>query len=154
MQECKLVKVLIHVGVKLSANQYPKAQEDVEDMSFVLYASVVGSLMYAMAYTRPSIANAMGALSKYMSKPGKEQWTTAKKVFKYQRGTLDYAICYQGRPRPQREGYMALLAHIGLEILTIEDLKVVMFLNYFIEILVGIRKRQVVVARCTINYKS
>ena len=45
-------------------------------MSRVPYASVVGSLMYAMVYTRPDIAHAMGVLSRFMSKPGKEHWTT------------------------------------------------------------------------------
>jgi hypothetical protein len=33
-------------------------------MSCVPYASVVGSLMYAMVYTRPNIAHAVGVLSK------------------------------------------------------------------------------------------
>jgi hypothetical protein len=45
MQECKPVKVLIPVGVKLSADQCPKTHEEEEDMSRVPYASVVGSLM-------------------------------------------------------------------------------------------------------------
>jgi hypothetical protein len=40
-------------------------------MFCVPYASAVGSLMYAMVYTRPYIAHAMGVLSKYMSKTRK-----------------------------------------------------------------------------------
>ena len=32
-----------------------------------------------------------------MSKPGKEHWTAINRVFKYLRGTIDYAIYYQGR---------------------------------------------------------
>ena len=44
----KLVKVHILVGVRLSAEQCPKSQEEEEDMSHVPYASVVRSLMYAM----------------------------------------------------------------------------------------------------------
>jgi len=43
-----------------------------DDMSGVPYASAVGSLMYVMVYTRPYIAHAVGILSKFMSKPGKE----------------------------------------------------------------------------------
>jgi hypothetical protein len=50
-------------------------------MSRVPYVSVVGSLMYAMVCTRPNIAHAVGVLSRYMSKPGKEHWTTVKRVF-------------------------------------------------------------------------
>ena len=71
-------------------------------MSWVPYASAVGSLMYAMVCTRPDIAYVVGVLSRYMSKPGKEHWTAIKRVFRYLRGTTDYAICYQGRPRPDR----------------------------------------------------
>jgi hypothetical protein len=41
-------------------------------MSHVPYASVVGSLMYAIVCTRPEIAHAVGVLSRYVSKPGKE----------------------------------------------------------------------------------
>ena len=66
------------------------------------YASAVGSLMYAMVYTRPYIAHVMGVLSRYMSKPRKEHWTAVKRVFRYLRGTIDYAIYYQGRPRTDR----------------------------------------------------
>jgi hypothetical protein len=97
MQECKPVKVPIPVGVKLSVAQCPKTHEEEEDMSHVPYASAVGSLMYAMVYTRPDIAHAVGVLSRYMSKPGKEHWTAIKKVFRYLRGTTSYGLCYEGR---------------------------------------------------------
>jgi hypothetical protein len=33
-----------------------------------------------------------------MSKPGKEHWTTVKRVFRYLRGTASYGLCYEGRP--------------------------------------------------------
>ena len=98
MQDSKPVKVPIPVGVKLSVEQCPKTQEEEEDMSRVPYASAVGSLMYAMVCTRPDIAHAVGLLSKFMSKPGKENWTAEKWVFRYLRGTSDYGLCYQVRP--------------------------------------------------------
>ena len=98
MQDSKLVKVPIPIGVKLSAEQCPKTQEAEEDMSCVPYASAVSSLMYVMVCTRPDIADVAGVLSRFMSKPGKEHWTTVKWVFRYLRGTSDYGLCYQGRP--------------------------------------------------------
>eukprot|EP00253_Pinus_taeda_P003596 PITA_03596 len=76
----------------------PKTQEEEEDMSRVPYASAVGSLMYAMVCTRPDIAHAVGVLSGFMSKPGKEHWIVVKRVFRYLHGTSDYGLCYQGRP--------------------------------------------------------
>ena len=58
--------------------------------------------MYAMVCTIPDIAHAVGFLSIFMSKPGKEDWTVVKRVFRYFRGTTYYAIYYQGRPGPNR----------------------------------------------------
>jgi hypothetical protein len=55
MQECKPIRVPILVGVNLFADQCPKTQEEEEDMSHVPYASVVGSLMYAMVCTRRTL---------------------------------------------------------------------------------------------------
>eukprot|EP00253_Pinus_taeda_P012555 PITA_12555 len=45
MQDSKPVKVPIPVGVRLSAEQCPRTQEEEEDMSRVPYASAVGSLI-------------------------------------------------------------------------------------------------------------
>ena len=79
MQDSKPVKVPIPVGVKLSAEQCPKTQEEEEDISRVPYASAVGSLMYVMVCTRPDIAHAVGVLSKFMSNPRKDHWTAVKR---------------------------------------------------------------------------
>jgi phosphoribosyl-AMP cyclohydrolase len=100
-QVCKMEDVsysCIHQRVKLSVDQCPKTHEEEEDMSRVPYASAIGSLMYAMVCTRPDIAHAMGVLSRYMSKLGKEHWTIVKRVFRYLCGTASYGLCYQGRP--------------------------------------------------------
>jgi hypothetical protein len=67
-------------------------------MSRVPYVSEIGSLMYVMVCTRPYIAHEVGVLSRYMSKPGKEHWTTVKRVSRYLCGTSSYGLCYQGRP--------------------------------------------------------
>eukprot|EP00253_Pinus_taeda_P024881 PITA_24881 len=75
----------------------PKTQKEEEDMSRVPYASVVDSLMYAMVCTRLDIAHAMGVMSRFMSKPGKEHWTIVKQVFRYLHGTSDYGLFYQVR---------------------------------------------------------
>eukprot|EP00253_Pinus_taeda_P011518 PITA_11518 len=95
--DSKPVKVPIPIGVRLSTEQCPKTQEEEEEMSHVPYASAVGILMYAMVCTRPDISHAVGVLSKFISKPGKEHWTIVKRVFKYLCGTSDYGLCYQGR---------------------------------------------------------
>eukprot|EP00253_Pinus_taeda_P013154 PITA_13154 len=77
----------------------PKTQEEEEDMFHVPYASAVGSFMYAMVCTRPDIGHAVGVLSRFISKPGKEHWTRVKWVFRYLHGISDYGLSYQGRAR-------------------------------------------------------
>jgi len=67
-------------------------------MSCVPYESVVGCSIYAMFCTRPDIAHVVGVLSRYMSKLGKEHWTTVKRVFRYLCGTTSYGFFYRGRP--------------------------------------------------------
>ena len=55
-----------------------------------------------MVYTRPDIAHAVGVLSRYMSKPGKEHWTIVKRVFRYLHVTASYGMCYEGRSELDR----------------------------------------------------
>eukprot|EP00253_Pinus_taeda_P021032 PITA_21032 len=97
--DSKSVKVPIPISVNLYVEHCPNTKKEEEDMSRVPYASAVSSLMYVMVCTRPDIAHAMIALSKFMSKPGKEHWTAMMRVFRYLNGTSDYGLCYQGRPR-------------------------------------------------------
>lgn len=66
-------------------------------MSRVPYASVVGSLMYAMVCTRPDIAQVVEVLIQFMANPRRVHWDAVKRVFKYFRGTLDYSIFYHGK---------------------------------------------------------
>jgi hypothetical protein len=92
MQECKLVKVPILCWCKVICGSVSQDIGRGEDMSHVPYFSAVGSLMYAMVCTRPDIAHAVGVLSRYMSKPRKEHWTTVKRVFRYLCGTVSYGL--------------------------------------------------------------
>ena len=71
MQNAKLVSTPFTSHFKLSKEMCPKAQEEMDYMSKVTYASAVGSLMYAMVCTRPDIAHAVGVVSRYMNNPGK-----------------------------------------------------------------------------------
>jgi hypothetical protein len=51
MHECKPIKVPTHIWAKLTVEQCPTTQEEIQDMACVPFASVVGSLMYAMVCT-------------------------------------------------------------------------------------------------------
>ena len=72
MQDSKKGFVPSRVGKYLSWNQRPKTNAEIERMREILYASAVGSLMYAMLCTRPDICFAVGMVSIYQSAPGEE----------------------------------------------------------------------------------
>ncbi|RVW22775.1 Retrovirus-related Pol polyprotein from transposon TNT 1-94 [Vitis vinifera] len=59
---------------KLSKEQSPKTEEERDHMSKVPYASAIDSLIYAMVCTRPDITHAVGVVSRFMSRPGKQHW--------------------------------------------------------------------------------
>ena len=70
--EAKPVSTPLGSHFKLSKEQSPKIEEERDHMSKVPYASVIGSLMYAMVCTRPNIAHVVGVVSRFMSRPGKQ----------------------------------------------------------------------------------
>ena len=96
MQDCKPISTPLPVNFKLSSSMSPSSEAERMEMSRVLYASAVGSLMFAMICTRPDIAQAVGAVSRFMANPGKEHWNTVKRILRYIRGTSDAALCYGG----------------------------------------------------------
>ena len=59
-------------GIKLSKEQCPHTPLDRERMSKIPYASAIGSIMYAMLYTRPDISNALSIMSRYRANLGEQ----------------------------------------------------------------------------------
>ena len=57
---------------KLCSEQSLSSDEKKEKMQKVPYASVIGSLMYAMVCTRPNIAYAVSVTSRFLTNPSKE----------------------------------------------------------------------------------
>ena len=62
-------------------------------MAKMPYASMIGSLMYAMVCTRLDITQAVGVVSKYMSNPGKQHCEAVKWILSYLRGNVSLALC-------------------------------------------------------------
>jgi len=65
-------------------------------MSDSCYASVVGSLMYAMLCTQSDIYFGVGMVSHYQSHLGSIYWQAIKRIMYYLHGTADLVIFYQG----------------------------------------------------------
>ena len=60
-----------------------------------LYQSMVESLLYAAIATRPDIAQAVEAVSKFNSEPNQTHLTAVKRILIYLKGTADLALKYQ-----------------------------------------------------------
>ncbi|XP_071708784.1 secreted RxLR effector protein 161-like [Rutidosis leptorrhynchoides] len=58
-------------------------------MNGVPYALAIGSIMYAMRYTRPDVSFALNMTSRYQQNPGDCHWTAVKNILKYLRNTKD-----------------------------------------------------------------
>ena len=82
----------------------PLAKGDVavspEDKAW--YRSAVGSLMYLMVSTRPDLAYAVGAVSKYVEAPSPDHVAAVKRILRYVRGTSDYALHLGSSETPPR----------------------------------------------------
>ena len=67
------------------------------------YASIIGSLMYAMHCTRPDIAFAVSKVSRYTSHTGTAHWKAITRIFGYLKRTINLSLTYS--EFPALEGY-------------------------------------------------
>ena len=56
---------------------------------------MVGSLLYAAMATRPDIAQAVSAVSKFNANPNVAHLTAVKRIFRYLKGTVNFALKYE-----------------------------------------------------------
>lgn len=66
----------------------------------VSYASVVGSLMYAMLGTRPDLAYVVGLLGRYTAAPKAAHWEVAKRALRYLKYTRTMVLRYKRSHSP------------------------------------------------------
>ncbi|PKI70160.1 hypothetical protein CRG98_009448 [Punica granatum] len=68
MQDSKKGSLPMLHGISLSKAQSPSTREERDRMNMIQYASAIGSIMYAMLYTRSDISYALSAVSWKSSK--------------------------------------------------------------------------------------
>ena len=78
MEQSKKEFLPVLQGVKLSKTQKLTTTENRKRMVVIPYASVVGSIKYAMLCTRPVVCLTMSLAKGYDSDPGVEHLTTVK----------------------------------------------------------------------------
>ena len=92
-------------GMRFSDKQCPSTADEWKHMSKVPYASIVGSIMYAMIFTRPDVSYALSVASRYQADPGESHWTLVKNILKYLRRTKDVFLIYGGEEELVVNGY-------------------------------------------------
>ncbi|MDB5910380.1 MAG: uncharacterized protein JWP34_4494, partial [Massilia sp.] len=60
------------------------------------FQKAMGELNYLVGWTRPDIAFAVSALSKYCSNPGPQHFNTLQHLYRYLQGTQEHGITYRG----------------------------------------------------------
>ncbi len=60
------------------------------------YAPMIGSALYAALGTRSDIMYAIQRLAQFTAHPKPKHWTALKRIFRYLKGTRDYALTYGG----------------------------------------------------------
>ena len=70
-----------------------------------MYASTIGSIMYAMVCTHPDVSYALSATSIYQANPGESHWAAVKNILKYLKSTKDMVLVYGGEDELVVRGY-------------------------------------------------
>ena len=95
MKDCSLSVAPIVKGDRFNLNQCPKNDFENEQMKNILFASVVGIIMYVQVCTRPDIAFDVSMLGRYQSNPSMDHWKAEKKILRYLQGTKEYILMYR-----------------------------------------------------------
>ncbi|KAA0062998.1 putative retrotransposon protein [Cucumis melo var. makuwa] len=88
MQNFKKGMLPYRYGIHFSKEQCLKTPQEVEDMSNIPYAFIVGSLMYAMLCTGLDICYSVGIVSRYQSNPGHARKSTSGSIFTLNGGAV------------------------------------------------------------------
>ncbi|GJZ75441.1 retrotransposon protein, putative, ty1-copia subclass [Tanacetum coccineum] len=101
MDNSKRGHIPMEKRLDLNKTQGASTPKEVKRMQNVPYASVVGSIMYAVRCTRPDVAFAQNITSRFQQNPGELHWTAVKNILKYLRNTKDMFLVYGGNPEAE-----------------------------------------------------
>jgi len=99
MEDANTADTMLHHKTRLDSIPEGEPEADPE-----LYRSIVGSLGYVVQGTRPDLAYAVVALSRYSSKPYTTYMTAAKRVLRYLKKTADVNLVFPGPGRASDSG--------------------------------------------------
>ena len=83
MENFKKDYLLIGQGISLSKSDYLTTPQERERMNRISYASIIGSILYAMTCTQSDVAYSLGVASRYQFDLGENHWKVIKTILKY-----------------------------------------------------------------------
>ena len=89
------MRMLADCNVKLDKDDHVSKPADQAE-----YQSMVGSLIYVAMGTRPDIAQAVEAVSKFCSNPTEAHKTAVKRILRYLKKTINLALKYCKDDKP------------------------------------------------------
>ncbi|GJS42588.1 retrotransposon protein, putative, ty1-copia subclass [Tanacetum coccineum] len=101
MNNSKRGHIPMEERLDLNKTQCAATPKEMKRMQNVPYASVVGSIMYAVRCTIPDVAFAQNITSRFQQNLGELHWTVVKNILKYLRNTKDMFLVYGGNPKAE-----------------------------------------------------
>ncbi|RDY10794.1 hypothetical protein CR513_04629, partial [Mucuna pruriens] len=92
MENAKIVSTPLATHFKLSSRHSASNEAEKTNMSRVSYASIMGSLMYAMVCIRPNDTILKWTVLKIV----REHWNVVKWILRYLHGISDLRLCFGG----------------------------------------------------------
>ncbi|GJR87487.1 retrotransposon protein, putative, ty1-copia subclass [Tanacetum coccineum] len=89
MENSKRGSIPMQDKLRLSKSQGASTPAELKHMQNIPYALGVGSIMYAVRYTRPNVAFAQNITNRFQQNLCDLHWTTIKNILKYLRNTKD-----------------------------------------------------------------
>ena len=88
----------VSTPMNLNVIQHESRDESViNEQNGISYATYIGKLLYAAHATRPDILYATVTLAQFARNPSQENWTGVKRILRYLKGTVNFALTYGGQ---------------------------------------------------------
>lgn len=100
MMDCKHADTPEQSGLYLEKEMCPATIQEKQEMQEIPYRELVGALNWIATCTRPDITHAVSSLCRFLDNPGRQHWTSAKRVLKYLKGSSNSGLLFQAHQPP------------------------------------------------------
>ena len=106
MQNSRPVDTPVAAGFVFTKDDCPGPQPETRERaeSVTRFRSLLASVIYLCAWTRPDLAFFQSKLSKFMQNPGEKHFEALKRGLRYLKGTAHYGLVYSFAGRPAKTG--------------------------------------------------